>query len=105
MAVSSTMLDLGTQAPAFSLPDVVTGKTISLATFEKNKLLLVMFICRHCPYVKHVQTELARIGKDYVPKNVGIVGISSNDVANYPDDSPEALKTMAKELGLNFALC
>ena len=105
MAVSSTMLELGTQAPAFSLPDVTTGKTVTLATFDKNQLLLVMFICRHCPYVKHVQVELARIGKDYLPKNVGIVAVSSNDAANYPDDSPEGLKAMVQEQGFNFPLC
>jgi peroxiredoxin len=101
----STMLELGTKAPDFSLPDVVSGQTISLKTFETKKGLLVMFICRHCPYVKHVQEELARIGKDYAEKNIGIVAISSNDAALYPDDSPQNLKLMATELGFNFPYC
>jgi len=101
----STMLDLGTQAPDFSLPDVVTGKTVSLATFEGKKALAVMFICRHCPFVKHVQHELARLGKDYLDKDVAIVAISSNDADNYPDDSPDSLREMARELGFTFPLC
>jgi len=101
----STMLDLGTQAPDFSLPDVVTGKTVSLATFEGKKALAVTFICRHCPFVKHVQHELARLGKDYLDKDVAIVAISSNDADNYPDDSPDSLREMARELGFTFPLC
>ena len=91
----STMLRLGTKAPEFSLPDVVSGKTISLDTFKGKKALLVMFICRHCPYVKHVQQEIARIGRDYASKDVGIVAISSNDPESYPEDSPSSLKEMA----------
>jgi peroxiredoxin len=106
MAVTpSTMLELGTKAPDFLLPDVVSGKKLSLADFSKNEILLVVFLCQHCPYVIHVKGELARIGKEYVPRNVGIIGISSNDVANYPEDSPERLKSMAIELGLNFPIC
>lgn len=101
----STMLDLGTEAPDFRLPDVVSGKTISLATFTGKKALLVMFICRHCPYVQHVKEELARLGKDYAKKDIGIVAISANDVANYPDDAPDQLKAMAKELGFTFPFC
>ncbi len=102
---ASTMLALSTQAPDFHLPDVVSGETISLSTFAGKKALLVMFICRHCPFVKHVQDELAQIGKDYVNRDVGIVGISSNDVSNYPDDAPESLKAMSVELGLPFPVC
>ncbi|HCV42555.1 MAG TPA: thioredoxin family protein, partial [Bacteroidetes bacterium] len=101
----STMLPLGTQAPGFSLPDVVTGKTISLATFRGKKALLVMFICRHCPYVKHIENELARIGKDYGTKEVGIVAITSNDPVAYPEDSPASTKEMAIELGFTFPVC
>jgi peroxiredoxin len=101
----STMLPLGTKAPNFDLPDVVTGKRLSLDHFSDKKLLLVMFICRHCPYVKHVQDELARIGLDYVPRGVGIFAISSNDAGNYPDDSPESLREMSKALKFNFPLC
>ena len=102
---ASTMLPLGTKAPEFQLPDVVSGETISLSTFAGKKALLVMFICQHCPFVKHVKEELGRLGKDYVNRDVGIVGISANDVSNYPDDAPEKLKAMATELGLPFPLC
>lgn len=101
----STMLPLGTQAPDFSLPDVVTSRTISLATFRDKKALLIMFICRHCPYVKHIEKELARIGKDYSSKDVGIVAITSNDPVAYPDDSPASTKEMAIELGFTFPVC
>jgi len=99
---ASTMLELGTKAPDFSLPDVVSGQTISLKTFAGKKALLVMFICRHCPYVKHVQHELARLGRDYAGKDIGIVAISSNDAQNYPDDAPDHLRRMAEELGFQF---
>jgi len=101
----SVMVDLGTPAPAFHLPDVVTGNTISLDTFAGKTGLLVMFICRHCPYVKHIQDQLAQLGRDYQNKDLGIVAISSNDAEKYPDDSPESLKEMAKELGFTFPLC
>ena len=101
----STMLALGTPAPEFSLPDAVSGKTITLGSFADRKALLVMFICRHCPYVQHIKEELSRLGRDYLPKGVGIVAISSNDAANYPDDAPAKLKEMARELGFNFPFC
>ena len=87
----STMLALGTSAPDFALPDVVSGQTISLATFQEKSALLVMFLCRHCPYVKHVQAELAQIGQDYAGSPLGIVAISANDAQNYPADAPERL--------------
>lgn len=101
----STMLPLGTKAPDFELPDVVSGQTISLDTFAGKQALLVMFICRHCPFVKHIQTQLAQIGKDYANSDVGIVAISANDAANYPNDAPEKLKDMAKEFGFTFPFC
>ena len=116
----STMLALGTTAPDFDLPDVVSGKRVSLESFAGKKGLLVMFICRHCPYVQHVKLELGRLGKDYAPggvsgaasasgshtaREIGIVAVSSNDVQNYPDDSPEKLKAMAQELGFTFPFC
>lgn len=101
----STMLPLGTPAPIFSLPDVVSGQSISLATFADKSALLVMFICRHCPFVKHVQEELARIGRDYQKTGLGIVAISANDALNYPDDAPGRLKEMAIALGLTFPFC
>ncbi|MBZ5578762.1 MAG: thioredoxin family protein [Acidobacteriia bacterium] len=101
-ATASTMLDLGTQAPDFSLPDVVSGRAVSLSAFQHNQALLVMFICHHCPFVKHVKDELARLGTDYAAKNLGIVGISSNDPAVAADDSPEGLKRMVADWGLRF---
>ncbi len=99
------MLALDTPAPAFELPDVVSGRTIGLRSFKGKKVLLVMFICRHCPFVKHVQRELAQLGNDYAAQPVGIVAISSNDASVYPDDAPESLREMAVELGFNFPFC
>ena len=105
LTASTMMLSLGTAAPDFRLPDVVSGKTVSLETFTGNKALLVMFICRHCPYVVHVREELARLGRDYAGKDVGIVAISANDASKYPDDRPANLKAMAQELRFTFPLC
>lgn len=102
---STMMLELGAPAPEFHLPDVVSGQTISLGTFAGKKALVVMFICRHCPYVVHVKEELARLGRDYAGKSVGIVAISSNDAQAYPMDAPASLKQMAEELGFNFPFC
>ncbi len=102
---ASSMLELGTPAPDFALMDVISGRTISLSTFADQSALLVMFICRHCPFVKHVQTELAALGKDYQSKGLGIVAISANDVVNYPEDAPEKLKDMANTLGFTFPFC
>jgi peroxiredoxin len=101
----STMLDLGTEAPDFSLPDVVTGRTISPAAYKNAPALLVMFICRHCPYVKHVQNELAALGTEYQQKGLAVIAISSNDASTHPDDAPDSLKAMARELGFTFPLC
>ena len=98
----SAMLPLGFVAPDFSLPDVVTGKSVTRDFFKEKKALLVMFIYRHCPYVRHVQKEIARIGKDYQNNELGIAAISVNDAENYPDDSPESLKEMAEELDFTF---
>ena len=104
-ATPSTMLELGTKAPDFSLPDVSSGCVISIGTFNDKRALLVMFICQHCPFVKHVKSELARLGRDYGTKDVGIVGISSNDPAVSSEDSPEGLKRMAAEWDLSFPVC
>ena len=101
----STMLPLGTQAPDFQLPDVVSGMMVSPSSFANHKPLLVMFICCHCPFVKHVQQELAKIGQDYSNRGLEIIAISANDVVNYPGDSPDNLKAMARELDLNFPIC
>ena len=105
MAIPSSIQPLGTEAPPFRLPDVVSGKTISLQDFTNEKALLVMFICRHCPYVVHVRPELARLGRDYAGKGLGIVAISSNDASTYPDDAPDRLKAMAEDSDFRFPLC
>jgi peroxiredoxin len=97
----STMLELGTQAPTFSLPDTL-GKNVSLEEAMGPKGLLVLFICNHCPFVIHVREELAKLGQDYLPKGLGIIAISSNDVENYPDDSPEKMVAEKKLAGYNF---
>jgi peroxiredoxin len=98
----SAMLALGTEAPDFSLPAVVSGKTIDLRSVAGPKGLLVMFICRHCPFVKHLEKALAQVGRDYEGKGIGIVAVSSNDAANYPDDAPKSLAEQARELGFPF---
>lgn len=100
----STMLALGTAAPAFDLPDVTTGARVTLKAFAGKQAWLVMFICRHCPYVQHVKAELAKLGRDYQAKGAGIVAISANDAAKYPDDHPDQLKAMAREEGFTFPL-
>jgi len=97
----STMLPLGTTAPDFKLPDT-NGKTVSLADFKNAPALLVLFICNHCPYVKHIRAGLAQLARDYAPKGVAIVGINSNDVENYSDDSPARMKEEVKSAGYTF---
>ena len=98
----SAMVALGTSAPDFVLKDVVTGHEVSTQAVSGPKGLLVMFICRHCPFVKHLEKSLAQLGHDYQGKGVGIVAISSNDAANYPDDAPESLAEQARVVGFNF---
>src|SRR5215469_16871740 len=98
----STMLELGTVAPDFALTEVVTGTTVRRDDFRGQKGLLVMFICTHCPYVKHVEKGLAALGTDYDGKPVGIVAISSNDAKTYPDDAPDGLKKQAQTMGFRF---
>ena len=102
MAVPSTMLALGTKAPDFELPDVVTGKTVSIRDFDAKLALLVMFICRHCPYVKHVRAELTRLGRDFADSELAIVAISANDPDEYPVDAPEGLAEESREAGYAF---
>jgi len=99
------MLPLGTPLPNFQLGDVVSGQMVTPHDFATQKCVLVMFICKHCPYVVHVKEELARLGKDYQSKDVGIVAICSNDATRYPDDSPGQLKMMVVQLGYTFPLC
>jgi peroxiredoxin len=102
VAVPSTMLALGTKAPDFELPDVVTGLPVSIRDFDSKRALLVMFICRHCPYVRHVRGELARLGRDFAESDLAIVAISSNDPAEYPEDAPDSLAEEAREAGYAF---
>ena len=99
MAVSSAMLPLGTRAPGFSLPSVADGQIVSLADFAERKALLVMFLCAHCPYVVHVQPEIARLARDYADQGVALVAITANDVAQYPDDAPAPTAAMASAAG------
>ncbi len=98
----STMLSLGTPAPDFALPDVVTGQPVTLASAMGKKGLLVMFICYHCPFVKHIHPQLSQLGQDYQTSGVGMVAISANDAEKYPDDAPPSLKKMVDDWSLDF---
>ena len=100
-ATPSNMIPLGTAAPEFSLPDTVSGRTVSLADFQGGPLL-VMFLCNHCPFVKHMQSELAAIGREFGARGLGVVAISSNDAAKYPQDGPEAMREEARNAGYPF---
>ena len=95
------MLPLGTRAPEFALPDT-DGNVVSLRDFAGASATLIIFLCNHCPFVKHVRAELAQIGRDYQPRGVAIVAISSNDVVQYPADSPEAMAVEKSEAGYTF---
>jgi len=101
VAVNSTMLPLGTKAPDFRLPDT-TGRTVSLSDFKNSSALVLVFMCNHCPYVKHIRSALAQLARDYVDRGVAVVGISANDVANYPQDSPQKMAEEAKAAGYIF---
>lgn len=98
----SNMLPLGTKAPEFSLPDAVSGRHLSLADIKSEKATVIMFICNHCPFVKHVDEQLVAIAKDYQSKGVSFVAISSNDVENYPQDAPDLMKEEAEKVGYPF---
>jgi peroxiredoxin len=100
-ATPSRMLALGTPAPAFSLPDT-GGRLVSLGDFARHPALLVMFICNHCPFVKHVRHELARLGRDYGDRGAAIVAINSNDADAYPDDAPDRMRVEAAAAGYTF---
>ncbi len=101
-AVNSTMLELGTKAPPFRLPSA-TGGTVSIEDFSDARALLVMFICNHCPFVKHVREELVKLANDYRPKGVAVLAVNSNDWSTYPDDSPEMMAKEVREYGYPFA--
>lgn len=98
----STMLALGAEAPAFTLTDAVSGKAVSLDDVAGEKGTLVMFLCTHCPFVVHVQKEIAKLSADYANKPLGIVGISSNWTGSHPQDGPEGLRKQAEEQGFRF---
>lgn len=96
------MLPLGTVAPEFSLLDAVTQKIINLQALKGNQGTVIMFICNHCPFVKHVNAEISRLGREYQEKGIGFIAISSNDVKNYPQDAPHLMREVAKEEGYTF---
>lgn len=98
----SSMLPLGTRAPVFSLPDTVSGRTATLDGVKGPAATVVMFICNHCPYVKHVNPELVRIARDYGKRGVGFVAISANDAKSYPEDAPDKMRQNAREQGYPF---
>lgn len=98
----SNMIPLGSKAPNFRLLDTISDKWLSLNDIKGTKATVVMFICNHCPYVIHVNSELVKLANDYLPKEVGFVAISSNDAVNYPDDGPEKMKLKAKEEAYPF---
>ncbi len=98
----STMLPLGTALPPFTLPDAVAGRALTTADVRGTKGTLVMFICNHCPFVKHVVPELGRLARDYAGKGIGIVAINANDLATNPEDGPEHMKELALAEGWTF---
>lgn len=98
---ASTMLTLGTKAPDFSLPDTL-GNIVSLSDFDGAKALLVVFLCNHCPFVKHILNHLIELAKEYQREGVAVVGINSNDVESYPEDRPEMMVKVAREKGFTF---
>ena len=98
----STMVTLGTKAPDFLLPDTISGKHLSLYNIKGETATLIMFICNHCPFVKHVNEELVKLGHDYKNKGIGFVAISSNDIINHPNDSPGLMTQVAKQLKYPF---
>ena len=103
MAVTpSNMLALGTTAPDFLLPDTVSGNSVSLSELSSEVATVIMFICNHCPYVVHVRNEIVRVARDYQPKGVKFAAISSNNIASYPEDSPEKMKILAEKWGFTF---
>lgn len=98
----SNMLELGTLAPDFSLPDTISGKTLTLADLKSDKATVIMFLCNHCPYVIHINEGLVQLAKTYQAKGVSFIAISSNDAVKYPMDAPDKMTTHAKEVGYTF---
>jgi peroxiredoxin len=102
MAAETTPIPLGFQAPDFELPDATTGEDHSLNDLKSDKATVIMFICNHCPYVKHVINGIVSMANDYIPRGVSFIAINSNDVENYPEDSPEKMREFAKEKAFPF---
>lgn len=101
-ATPSTMLPLGTGAPPFNLPDTISGKMVSLDEQKSDQATVIMFICNHCPFVKHVQGQLVQLAKDYQPQGISFLAISSNDIVAYPEDAPPHMKAVAERMGYPF---
>ena len=102
MSAETNIIPLGFKAPEFSLPDTTSGKTLTLQDIKGQVATVVMFICNHCPYVQYVNPEIVRLVKEFSPKGISFVGISSNDINTYPDDSPEQMNLTAQEAGYQF---
>jgi peroxiredoxin len=103
MAATETIrIPLGFSAPDFTLPDTVSGKVVSLQQLKGEKATVVMFICNHCPYVKHVNPQLGKMANEYIPQGISFIAISSNDILNYPEDAPDKMKEVVKQLQYPF---
>lgn len=102
MLVPSKMIPLGTIAPDFKLTDAISGQLMSLANLQSEVATVIMFICNHCPYVKHIQTELAKLANEYIQKKVAFIAISANDPESYPEDAPEKMREIALKFGFPF---
>lgn len=98
----SSMINLGTNAPDFKLMDTVTGKSYGLKDIKDSKATVIMFICNHCPYVKHVILELVKLARDYQSKGIAFIAINANDAIAYPDDAPKKMTQLAKQLEFSF---
>ncbi|MEM7104325.1 MAG: thioredoxin family protein [Bacteroidota bacterium] len=98
----SNTMAVGTEAPAFSLPDTVSGNTLSLSDLRGANGTVVMFICNHCPFVVHINDELVKVANDYASKGISFIAISSNDIENYPQDAPDKMKELAAKVGYSF---
>jgi peroxiredoxin len=101
-ATETNMIPLGFKAPDFTLPDTISGQNLSLSNIKGNKATVIMFICNHCPYVIHINPEILKLVDEFTPQGINFIGISSNDVENYPQDSPELMKVHAEEFGYKF---
>lgn len=102
MAIESTIIPLGIKAPDFTLPDTISGKQVNLFDYKANIATVIMMICNHCPYVKHIIEKVTETAKEYQDKGISFLGLSSNDVINYPEDSPENMKELGNKLGFSF---